>query len=294
MYNYHSNIASANMNTLKTTLFLGTLTGIVLATGYFLGQQAGLLVGLLLSIAINFGTYFFSDTVVLKMYNAKEATVQTHPHFVQMVREVAQSAHVPMPKTYIVDMPVPNAFATGRNKHHSAVAVSTLLIEMLTDAELKGVIAHEIGHIKNNDMFISTVAASLAGAISYIGNIAYYGSMFGMNDEDSRTNAVGLIATIVITPIIATILQLAISRSREYLADEAGAKFTRNPHALADALQKIGGFTHSRKLHGSRMHEATAHLFISNPFAMRGLTALFSTHPPMTERIKRLHSMKIR
>jgi heat shock protein HtpX len=294
---YHSTITSANvltMNSLKTTLLLASLTGLLLAVGYLLGNQQGLTIALLLSLAMNIGSYWFSDKMVLKMYSAKLATLQSHPRFVQMVREIASSAGVPMPKTYIVDMPAPNAFATGRNESHSAVAISPMLMDMLSDSELKGVIAHEIGHIKNKDMLISTIAASLAGALSYLANMAYYSTMFTGSDEDNRGNALGAMVTIFITPMVASILQLSISRSREYLADEAGAKFTRNPHALADALHKIGSFSQMHKLRGSPVNEATAHLFISNPFSMSGFSSLFSTHPPMQERIKRLRAMKMR
>lgn len=280
------------MNQLKTTLLLAALTGLVLAIGYGVGGQNGALIALVLSAVMNIGTYWFSDKMVLKMYKAKPVTMQSHPRYFSMVREVASSANVPMPKAYVVDMPSPNAFATGRNQNHSAVAVSTMLMEMLSDSELKGVIAHEIGHIKNKDMLISTIAATLAGAISYIANIAYYGAMFGGSD-DNRGNLFGSLAMLIITPIAAGILQLAISRSREYLADEAGAKFTRDPHSLASALEKIGSYTHTHKLRGKPSHEATAHLFISNPFKLSGIGALFSTHPPMPERVKRLRAMKM-
>lgn len=283
------------MNRLKTTLLLALMSGLVLAIGYMFGGQMGLTIALGISVIMNVSSYWFSDKMVLKMYKAQEVTSGSHPKLLQMVRELASVAKLPMPKVYIVDMPVPNAFATGRNPKHSAVAVSPAIMELLTDAELKGVLAHELSHIQNRDILISTIAATLAAALSYIANMAYYAGIFGFggNDREGGSNIASTIAMVILTPLIAGILQMSISRSREFLADDTGARMTRDPNSLANALAKLGSFSQTHKLIGKPSHQATAHMFIVNPFKKMSVMSLFSTHPPMEERIAKLRALRI-
>lgn len=280
------------MNQLKTVILLGALTGLLMAVGYVLGGQNGALIALGISALMNFGTYWFSDKMVLSMYGAKEVTEAQQPELYRMVRRLAQAANLPMPKLYVIAMPTPNAFATGRNPAHAAVAVSTSLMELLDEKELEGVLAHELAHVKNRDILVSTVAATIAGALSYLAQMAYFTGIGG-SDEDNRGNPLAAILLIVLSPIIASLLHLAVSRSREYMADETGAKLTRNPSGLASALAKLGSIAHRHPLGGTPRQESAAHLFIVNPFKASALMALFSTHPPMEERIRRLQEMRM-
>jgi heat shock protein HtpX len=259
--------------------------------GYFLGGQSGLLLALFFSAAMNFGSYWFSDKLVLSTYGAKPADYKDYPELNRLLEELSARALLPTPRLYIVESAMPNAFATGRNPAHAVVAVTTGLLGLLSQEELKGVLAHELAHIKNNDMLIGSMAATIAGAISYLAQMAYF---FGPahDDEDSGGGLFGVILMAILAPIMASLLHMAVSRSREYLADEAGAGFAGSPLGLAAALKKLGGFTATHQLHGTPRQEAAAHLFIVNPFKPSSLLALFSTHPPMEERIARLEKLK--
>lgn len=283
------------MNRLKTTLLLGGLTGLVLAIGYYFGGQNGALIALIFSALMNFGSYWFSDKIVLALYRAKEIRQSDHPQLHAAVEELTEKAKLPKPKLYLVDLPTPNAFATGRNEHHAVVAVTSGILKLLSGEELRGVLAHELSHIKNKDILVSSIAATLAGAISYIAQMAYFAGMFagGSRDERNGGNAFGALALLIVTPIIATLLHLAVSRSREYLADETGSRISQDPRSLAEALKKLHSFSRAHPLVGEPKYEATSHLFIVNPFKPSLLMSLFSTHPPAEERVKKLEALKI-
>ncbi len=274
----------------KTVILLGLLTALLLWIGSFFGQ-AGLTFAIIFAVLINFGSYWFSDKIVLAMYRAKPVTKKHAEPLYKLVEEVAKEAKIPMPKVYIVPGPTPNAFATGRSPKHAAVACTEGIIALLEKEELKAVIAHEISHIKNRDTLIATIAATIAGVISYIAAMARWAAIFGSNRDRNDGGMLQLLVLAILTPLIATIIQLAISRSREYLADATGAKIIKNPKALASALHKIEtGIMHYPMRFGNR---AGASLFIENPFRGEALINLFSTHPPTKERIKRLNEMKI-
>lgn len=285
-------IYMAILNQFKTVVLLGLLTGLLLVVGQLIGGANGLTIALILSIVMNFGSYFLSDKIVLFMYRAKEAKKSDYPELYKMVNEVSKLAGIPMPKVYIVPAETPNAFATGRNPKHAVVACTDGILKLLSKEELKGVIAHEMSHIKNRDILIQTIAATIAGVISYIAMMARFAAIFGGgNRERDSGNMFYILALAILTPIIAMLLQLALSRSREYLADEAGAKTIRNPSSLANALEKLDiGIKNNPLRFGS---PATSSLFILNPFSASGITNLLSTHPPLQSRIKRLKSMKI-
>lgn len=278
----------------KSFLFLAILTGLILAIGYYLGGQQGVIFALIISAVMNFGTYWFSDKIVLAMYRATPAPENQYPLLHVVVAKLAEKMGIPKPKIYMVNLPVPNAFATGRNKNHAVVAVTPAILQLLNEKELEGVLAHELGHIQNKDILISAIAATLAGAISYLAQIGYYAMMFaGSRDRDrGGGNAIGALLMLILTPIVATLLHLAVSRSREYLADETGAKTIGDPEGLASALQKLHSASRMKPLIGEPKYEATAHLFIVNPFKPSLLMKLFSTHPPVEERVKRLKSLK--
>ncbi len=280
------------INQIKTVLLLGVLTGLMLLAGQLIGGQIGLAIGLAIALIMNFGSYFFSHKIVLMMYRAKPASKKDYPELNKIVAEVAHKAGIPKPKVYIIPTENPNAFATGRNPKHGVVACTKGILHLLSKEELKGVIAHEMSHIKNRDILIQTIASTIAGVISYIAMIARWGAIFGGfgGDRDGE-NVFSLLALAILTPIIALIIQLAISRSREYLADETGAKIIKNPKALASALEKLETGTRYNPLRFG--NKTTSSLFIANPFRTTGLTALFSTHPPMKERIRRLNNMRI-
>jgi heat shock protein HtpX len=242
---------------------------------------------------MNFGAYWFSDKIVLAMYRAKPADKKTHAHLHKIVEEVVAAANVPKPKVYIIPTEAANAFATGRSPKHAAVACTEGIMKLLTDKELKGVIAHEISHVKNRDILVTTIAATIAGVISYLAHMAQFAAMFGGGRRDDNRgggNVISLLALAIITPIIALILQLAISRSREYLADHSGAAMIKDSEPLASALQKLDKAALHHKMGFG--NEATASLFIVNPLKGQGLISLFSTHPPLEARIQRLRSMK--
>ena len=279
------------INQLKTVLLLGLLTGLLLVAGQLLGGRRGLFIGLIFALVMNFGSYWFSDKIVLRMYRAKLVEEKDDKELYSLVKEVVHLAGLPMPKIYTLPTMNPNAFATGRNPKHSAVAFSEGILQLLNKDELKGVIAHELSHVKNRDTLIATVAATIAGVISYLAFMARWAAIFGGvgRDRDSG-NAFELLALAILTPLIATIIQLAISRGREYLADETGAKTIHNPYALASALQKLHeGVKHNPLRFGNK---SAVSLFIVNPFSAKGMMNLFSTHPPMEERIRRLKEMK--
>ncbi len=283
-------------NQIKTILLLGVLTAIMLTVGRLLGGTTGLTVALVIAIVMNAITYFWSDKIVLFMYGAKEAKKTDFPELHKIVEEVAHAAHIPKPKIYIAPIQTPNAFATGRNPSHAAIACTQGILQLLTKEELKGVIGHEIGHVTNRDILVTTVAATIAAVISYVANMAQFAALFGgmRNDrENSGGSIFGMLALAILAPIAALIIQLAISRSREYGADEASARVVKNPEALARALEKLESGIHQHPMQQSASIAATSSLFIANPFNATALLSLFSTHPPIAERARRLRAMKI-
>jgi heat shock protein HtpX len=268
----------------KTAILLGVLTGIFLAVGYMIGGQTGLLFALIFSAFTNFISYYYSDSIILSMYGAKELTPQEAPTLFNIVKKLTQRANLPMPRLYIIDMDQPNAFATGRDEHHSAVVVTTGLLRLLNEDEIMGVLAHELSHIKNRDTLIATIAATIAGAISALVNIFQFSLIFGIGEDRERnSNPIVALLLIIITPIIASIIQFAISRSREFAADTTGAHICGCPLSLAKALKKIHDYVERVPV---EVNQGTAALFIENP--MGSIGQLFSTHPPTEERIKRL------
>jgi len=262
--------------------------------GSALGGTTGMVFAFLMACAMNFFSYWFSDKIVLKMYGAREISEHDHPAFYGMVRHLAVRAGLPMPRVYIIPSESPNAFATGRNPEHAAVAATEGILRILTPEELEGVMAHELAHVRNRDILVGTIAATFAGAISMIGSMLQWGAILGTgrgNDEEGAGGMIGSLAMAIIAPIAAMLIQMAVSRSREYLADESGARICGNPHALANALRKLHSASHMLPMTEAR--PATAHMFIVNPLTGGGLFSLFSTHPPMEERIARLEAMKI-
>ena len=281
------------MNTLKTTLLMALLSGILVAVGGAIGGSHGAAIMLLISLGMNFFSYWYSDSIVLRAYSAQEVTAEQAPELYRLVANLAANAGLPMPKVCIIDSDVPNAFATGRNPSHAAVAVTTGIMRVLQYDELGGVLAHELSHIKRRDTLISTIAASIAGVISMIANIAQWAAIFGMgrSDDDDNGGLVGSLFTIIVAPIAAMLIQMAISRSREYEADKSGGQICGNPLALASALEKIEYYAqHARPM--EQATPATSHLFIVNPLknSGRALMSLFSTHPATADRIARLRA----
>ena len=278
-------------NFIKTTFLLGALTGLIMLIGGLMGGPRGVEFAFIFSLIMNFGSYWFSDKLVLKAYNAKELTQQDAPDLFNIVRELTTAAGTPMPRLYLVQSDTPNAFATGRNPSHAAVAVTSGIMRICTRDEIKGVIGHELSHVNNRDILTSSIAASLAGAIMMIGTMARWGAIFGGfggRDENDRGGALSLIVMAVLAPLAATMIQLAISRTREYQADASGARLTHNPLLLANALRKLETANERIPMDAG---PATAHLFIVNPLSGAGLMRLFSTHPPIEERIRRLEEM---
>ena len=274
-------------NMIRTTLLLAGLTGILLLIGGYFGGRGGMLIALIFSILMNFGTYWYSDKLVLKMYKARELTVAEAPELFGMVENLAANAGLPMPRLYIVDNPMPNAFATGRDPKHAAVAVTTGITRILNRDELAGVISHELAHVRNRDTLISTIAATLAGVITFIANMAQWSLIFGGGDDDGA-NPLGVLAMAILAPLAATIVQLAISRGREFEADAGGAKISGKPLSLASALAKLESGNNAVR---SDVNPSTAHMFIVNPLKGKAVASLFSTHPSTEERIARLRSM---
>jgi heat shock protein HtpX len=274
-------------NGIKTALLLGLLSGVLLALGQVLGGANGLMLGFVFAVLMNFGSYWFSDKIVLKMYRAQEVGPGHRLH--SMVERLSRQAQLPMPKVYIIPDPSPNAFATGRNPSHAAVAATEGILQVLSDGELEGVIAHELAHVKNRDILISSVAATVAAAIMMTAQMAQYAAIFGgmggRDDRDRGSNPIALIAMIVLAPLAAMLIQAAISRSREFAADASGAQIAGTPYGLADALRKIEAVAKRVPLDAN---PATAHMFIMKPFSGAGMMALFSTHPPTEDRIRAL------
>ncbi len=276
------------MNGIRTALLLASLTGLMLLIGGALGGRGGMAIALLLSLVMNMGSYWYSDKIVLKMYHAREVTPTEAPGLYGIVRGLVERAQMPMPKVYIVDTPMPNAFATGRNPSHAAVAATTGIMRILDRDELEAVMAHELSHVRNRDTLISSVAATIAGVITFVANMAQWSLIFGGNDDDGG-NIVGVIAMAILAPIAAMIIQMAISRSREFGADAGGAELTGHPMALASALSKLEGASGRVQ---ADVNPSTAHMFIVNPLKGKKLASLFSTHPSTEERIARLSAMQ--
>ncbi|MBI4177243.1 MAG: zinc metalloprotease HtpX [Candidatus Aenigmarchaeota archaeon] len=274
--------------TIKTVALLGLLTGLFLGVGYYLGGSGGASMALIFSLAMNFFAYWYSDKIVLKMYNAKEISKSQNPKIHEMVEEISEDVGIPKPKIYLVDQKAPNAFATGRNPKSGALAVTSGLMDILDEGELKGVLAHEIAHIRNRDTLISTLAATFAGALAFIAQTAYYGALFG--GRDRGRNPAGLMLMVIFVPLAATIVRLAISRSREFAADRTGALAIGDIDGLASALTKISSASKQIHLKGNA---ATSHMFIINPFSGDFFVNLLSTHPSTEARVKNLRSLKI-
>jgi heat shock protein HtpX len=272
-------------NGLKTALLLGALSGMLLLIGDYFGGQQGLVMAFAFAALMNLGSYWFSDKIVLRMYRAEQVD-GSHPLY-QMTERLARQAGLPMPKVYIIPDQSPNAFATGRNPEHAAVAATDGILRVLTQPELEGVLAHELAHVKHRDILISSVAATIAAAIMMLARMAMYAGMFtgGRDDRDGQSNPIALFAMMIFAPLAAMMIQAAISRSREFAADAAGASITGNPYGLADALRKIDAISRRVPLDAN---PATAHMFIVKPFSGRGLLSLFSTHPPTEARIQAL------
>ncbi|MDQ5985544.1 MAG: Protease HtpX [Syntrophus sp. SKADARSKE-3] len=281
------------MNSIKSVMLLGILTGLLMFIGGIFGGRGGVYIAFLFAMVMNFGAYWFSDKIVLRMYNAQEVTENQAPEIYALVRSLTMRASMPMPKVYIIPEDTPNAFATGRNENHAVVAVTEGILRILSREELEGVLAHELTHIKNNDMLIGSIAATLAGAIVMLANMAQWAAIFGgfgrSDDDEGGGGIIGMILMAILAPIAATLIQMAISRSREYMADEGGAKISGKPYGLAGALEKLSRASQISPMDAS---PSTAHLFIVNPLTGKAFMNLFSTHPPIEERIARLRSMR--
>lgn len=281
-------------NTLKTTALLAALTALLVAIGGSLGGQSGMVIAFVFAIAMNMGAYWFSGDMALKMAGAREISPADAPELYRLVEELATYARLPTPRVAIIESPLPNAFATGRDPQHAVVAVTTGIMHILTRDELAGVLAHELGHVRNRDILVSSIAATIAGAITLIANMAQWAMLFGgfgrSNDDDAPNPLVSLLM-IFVAPIAATVIQLAISRAREYGADETGAAIHGSPEALARALEKLDA---ASSIAPMQVNPAAAHLFIVNPLKGVSMAGLFSTHPPIEERIRRLRAMQVR
>jgi heat shock protein HtpX len=276
-------------NWFKTTLLMAAILAIFGGVGLLLGGPAGMLLALLVGGAMNFWAYWFSDQMVLRMYGAREVDEESAPQLVRMVRELSGRAGLPMPRVYLIDEEQPNAFATGRNPENAAVAATTGILRVLTERELRGVMAHELAHVKHRDILISTISATVAGAVS---SLAQFGALFGGRDEEGRTaNPVLAILAMIVAPFAAMLVQMAISRAREFEADRGGADICGDPQALASALEKIHRHGQGVPLEAAESHPATAQMMIMNPLSGGGLAGLFSTHPDAGERIARLRAM---
>jgi heat shock protein HtpX len=279
------------MNTFKTTMLLTLLTVLLVFAGGAIGGQSGMLIALVMAGVMNFVSYWFSDRIVLAMYGAKEVTEAESPEFYGIVRQLAERAGLPMPRVYVIPSETPNAFATGRNPEHAAVAATSGIMRILSREELMGVMAHELAHVKHRDILISTIAATVAGAITYLAHMAQWAAIFGGGrDRDGEGGGVlGMLVMAIVAPLAALLIQMAISRSREYGADTGGAEISGNPLYLAGALKKLE--MANQRLPMEQATPATAHMFIVNPLTGGGLMSLFSTHPPIEERVRRLEAM---
>lgn len=276
-------------NLLKTAVLMAAITALFMAIGAMIGGQTGMMLALVVAVGMNFFSYWFSDTLVLKMYSAREVDETSAPQFYAMVRELAARAELPMPRVYLIDEDAPNAFATGRNPEHAAVAATTGILRVLSAAELRGVMAHELAHVKHRDILISTVSATMAGAISMLANFAMF---FGGRDSNGRhSNPLVGILVAILAPIAAGLIQMAISRAREFEADRGGAEISGDPAALASALTKIHRYAQGIPMEAAERHPETAQMMIMNPLSGGGLAGLFSTHPPTEERVEALLAM---
>lgn len=276
------------MNTLRTIMLMTLLTLVLVLAGGAMGGRGGALLALIMAGVMNLGSYWFSDKIVIKMYRGREVDSGT---LYEVVRELCQRSSLPMPKVYILPQPTPNAFATGRNPQHAAVAATEGIMQVLTREELLGVMAHEMSHVKHRDILIGSLAATIAGAIAYLAHMAQWAMIFGGGRDEEDSNPIGLILMMIFAPLAAMLVQMAISRSREYEADKGGARLCGNPYYLASALRKLEAA--NSRLPMPQPNEATAHMFIVNPLRGGGFKALFSTHPPVEERVRRLESMTL-
>lgn len=276
------------MNGFKTAILMTVMMVLFILVGNLIGGQSGMMIAFVISLALNFGSYWFSDKIVLSMYRAREISEKENPQLYGIVQKLASKAELPMPRVYIIENPTPNAFATGRNPQNGAVAVTTGIMKILNTEELEGVVAHELAHIKNRDILVSTIAATLVGTITFIARMAGYAAMFGgsSRDDDRGGNVFYDLALMIIAPIAAVLIQMAISRSREYMADEGGAQISGKPLGLANALNKLSQANEIIPM--ANAGASSAHMFIVNPLSGRSMMKLFSTHPPIEERIERL------
>ena len=275
-------------NWLKTMILMAGILALFAAVGGAIGGAQGMLIAFLLGAGMNFFAYWFSDKMVLRMYNAQEVDAASSPYLYNMVKELAQRAQIPMPRVYLIDEAQPNAFATGRNPEHAAVAATTGILQLLSARELRGVMAHELSHVKHRDILISTISATIAGAIS---SLAQFGMLFGGSRDGERANPIVSIIVMILAPIAAMLIQMAISRAREFEADRGGAEISGDPHALADALAKIDAYARGIPMQTAEAHPETAQMMIMNPLSGGGIRGLFSTHPATEERIERLRAM---
>lgn len=280
------------MNSFRTTILLALLTALVVWIGHMFGGTNGAIIALVMAGAMNFFSYWFSDKIVLKMYRGQQVTASDDPELYRMVQDLAARAGLPMPKVYVIPEETPNAFATGRNPQNAAVAVTQGIRRILNKRELAGVLGHELSHVKHRDILVSTIAATLAGAISYLAYMAQWAAIFGGGRREGGGNIFGLLFMMIVAPMAAMLIQMAVSRSREYLADEGGAKITGDPLALASALRKLHMGAERIPLQvNDATANSTAHMFIVNPLSGGGMASLFSTHPAMEKRIERLEAM---
>ena len=276
-------------NLMKTAILMAAITALFMLLGQMIGGQSGMMIALVVALGMNFFSYWFSDKLVLRMYNAQQVDETSAPQFYRMVAELAAKAQLPMPKVYLIQEDAPNAFATGRNPAHAAVAATTGILRVLSERELRGVMAHELAHVRHRDILISTVSATMAGAISMLANFAMF---FGGRGGDGRSNnpIVGLLV-MILAPLAASLIQMAISRAREFEADRGGAEISGDPQALAAALQKIQRYSQGVPMEAAERHPETAQMMIMNPLSAGGLRGLFSTHPSTEERVERLLQM---
>ncbi|WP_244847633.1 zinc metalloprotease HtpX [Caballeronia sp. SL2Y3] len=276
-------------NWVKTAMLMAAITALFVVIGGMIGGSKGMMLALVVALGMNFFSYWFSDKMVLRMYNAQEVDETTAPQFYRMVRDLATRAQLPMPRVYLINEDAPNAFATGRNPEHAAVAATTGILRVLSEREMRGVMAHELAHVKHRDILISTISATMAGAISALANFAMF---FGGRDEEGRpANPIASIAVAILAPIAGAMIQMAISRAREFEADRGGAQISGDPHALASALEKIHAYASGVPFPAAEAHPATAQMMIMNPLSGGSIANLFSTHPATEERVARLMEM---
>lgn len=277
------------MNSVKTVFLMTAMMVLLMLVGSLVGGENGMIIAFIFSLGLNFVSYWFSDKIVLSMYGAKEITRDNNPAFYDLVSSLSEKAMLPMPRVYIIENPSPNAFATGRNPNNAAVAATTGILKILNKQELEGVISHELAHVKNRDILVGTITATLVGTITLIARIAGYAAMFGGARDKDDSSGISSLILMILAPIIAVLIQLAISRSREFMADQGGAEISGNPLALASALGKLT--VGNQKIPMKNAGTSSAHMFIVNPFSGKSLMKIFSTHPPVEERIKRLEDI---